>query len=122
MPLRKAVIYHNSHCSKSNAALDLLRDKGIDFDVVHYLETPLSEAAISVLLSQLGIEAPALIRFSEPLAKELGISPTDTRTREEWIGFMARHPVLIERPIVLIGEKAVVGRPLDRMSGLLEHT
>lgn len=121
MPKQKAVIYHNSNCSKSNAALNLLRDHGIEFDVVNYLETPLSQAAISVLLSQLGVEARALIRFSEPVAKELGISPADTRTNDEWIHFLTLHPVLIERPIVLIGEKAVIGRPLERVLDLLQH-
>lgn len=122
MPERKAVIYHNSHCSKSNAAMELLRDHGVDVDVINYLETPLSKAAISVLLSQLGIEARALIRFNEHIATELGISPTDTRTSDEWITFMARHPVLIERPIVQVGEKAVIGRPLERVLDLIAHT
>jgi len=121
MSIKKAVIFHNSSCSKSNAALNLLRDHDIEVDVVNYLETPLSRAAIAVLLSQLGIEALALIRFNEPVAKDIGISPADIRTGEEWINFMAQHPVLIERPIVLIGEKAVIGRPIERVMDLIRQ-
>ena len=79
MSIKKAVIYHNSTCSKSNAALNLLRDHDIEVDVVNYLETPLSKAAITALLSQLDIEAQALIRFNEPVAKDIGISAADIR-------------------------------------------
>ena len=121
MSIQKAVIYHNSTCSKSNAALNLLRGHGVDVDIVNYLETPLSKMAITELLAQLGIDAKALIRFAEPVAKELGISPDDNRADDEWINFMAQHPVLIERPIVLIDKKAVIGRPLERVLGLLQH-
>lgn len=121
MSIKKAVIYHNSTCSKSNAALNLLRDHDVVVDMINYLETPLSKAAIAILLSQLGIEAQALIRFNEPVAKNIGILPSDIRTSEEWINFMSQHPVLIERPIVLIGEKAVIGRPLERVTDLLQQ-
>lgn len=121
MSIQKAVIYHNSTCSKSNAALNLLRDHGVDVDVVNYLETPPSKAAITLLLSRLGIDPRALIRFNESIAKELGISPADVRTSEAWINFMAEHPVLIERPIVLIGENAVIGRPLERVMDLIRR-
>ncbi len=121
MSIQTAVIYHNSTCSKSNAALNLLRDHGIEVDVVNYLETPLSKVGINGLLAQLGIEAKALIRFNEPLAKELGISPDDARTTDEWLNFMVQHPVLIERPIVLIGNNAVIGRPIERVLELLQH-
>lgn len=121
MSMKKAVIYHNSTCSKSNAALNLLRDHDVEVDVVNYLETPLSKAAITVLLSQLGIEARALIRFNEPVAKDIGISPSDIRKGDEWINFMVQHPVLIERPIVLIGEEAVIGRPLERVTDLIQQ-
>jgi len=121
MPIKKAVIYHNSTCSKSNAALNLLRDHDVEVDVVNYLEMPLSKAAITILLSQLGIEAQALIRFNEPVAKDIGISPSDIRKGDEWINFMVQHPGLIERPIVLIGEKAVIGRPLERVTDLIQQ-
>ena len=121
MPIKKAVIYHNSTCSKSNAALNLLRDHDVEVDVVNYLEMPLSKAAITILLSQLGIEAQALIRFNEPVAKDIGISPSDIRKGDEWINFMVQHPGLIERPIVLIGEEAVIGRPLERVTDLIQQ-
>lgn len=122
MPTYKAVIYHNSKCSKSNAALNLLWEHGIEVDVIHYLETPLSETEIADLLDRLGIEAKALIRFSEPLAKELGISSDDSRESTEWIHVMVLHPILIERPIVQINNKAVIGRPIERVLDLLQQS
>jgi len=122
MPTHKAVIYHNSKCSKSNAALDLLQENGIDVEVIHYLETPLSETEIADLIVRLGIEAKALIRFNEPVTKELGISPDDQRESHEWIHLMVQHPILIERPIVQMNNHAVIGRPLERVLALLQST
>ena len=122
MSNKNAVILHNSTCSKSNAALNLLQEHGVEVHVVHYLETPLSKADISLLLAQLGIDAKALIRFGEPVAKELGLSPDDSRSSGDWINLMVQHPVLIERPVVRIGNQAVIGRPLERVLDLLRNT
>ena len=117
-----AIIYHNTECTKSNAALSLLLEQGIDVSVVNYLGTPLSPHLLKTLLGQLGIEAKALIRFGEPAAKELGIGFDDIRDENQWLSFMAIHPVLIERPIVVINNKAVIGRLLESILGLIKNT
>lgn len=113
MQAHKAVIYHNPKCSKSNAALNLLIEMGLEVGIVDYLETPLSNMAIGELLDMLGIEAKKLIRFGEPAAKESRLTVDDIRDQQEWIAFMVRYPVLIERPIIVINNKAVIGRPAE---------
>lgn len=117
----KATIYHNSHCSKSNAAMHLLLENGVETSVIHYLETPLSVDELHVLLLQLGIAAKMLVRFGEPVAKTLGIAVDDIRTTDEWIRLMIEHPILIERPVVVIDNKAVIGRPPEVVLDLIKN-
>ena len=121
MPI-KATIYHNTKCSKSNAALGLLLEQGVDVSIVNYLETPLSSDLLKNLLSQLGIDAKNLIRFAEPTAKELGISIDDNRDENQWLAFMIQYPVLIERPIVVINNKAIIARPAERVFDLIRNS
>ncbi|MGH8051722.1 MAG: arsenate reductase (glutaredoxin) [Arenimonas sp.] len=116
----KATIYHNSKCSKSNAALTLLHEHGIWVEVIHYIETPLSNEVLHKLLEQLGMEANKLVRFGEPVAQELGITLNDNRDKDEWINLMIEHPILIERPIVVINNKAVIGRPPEILLDLIQ--
>lgn len=118
----KATIYHNKKCSKSNAALSLLLGQSADIDIVDYLETPLSLDLLKTLLGQLGMQAKDLIRFAEPIAKELGIASADIRNDDQWLAYMIEHPILIERPIVLIDNEAIIGRPADRILALIKNT
>ncbi len=118
----KATIYHNEKCTKSNAALSLLLEQGIDVSVVNYLETPLSLELLKKILGQLGIEARALIRFGEPVAKKLGIGFDNIRDDEQWLAFMIEHPILIERPIVVINNKAIIARPAERIFDLVRSS
>lgn len=120
VPAPKATIYHNTKCSKSNAALNLLLENGIETDIVNYLETPLSCEALEGLLRQLGLDAKQIIRFGEPLANELALSASDVRDESEWLSILAANPILIERPIVAVNGKAVIGRPTERILGLLQ--
>ena len=119
MSLQKATIYHNTKCSKSNAALNLLLEREIETAIVNYLETPLSVEALQNLLLQLDLEARQIIRFGEPITNELGISIDDNRNENEWLSILAANPILIERPIVAINGKAVIGRPAERILELL---
>jgi arsenate reductase len=116
-----AIIYHNTSCSKSNAVLNLLLEHGVRVSIVNYLETPLLHDQLKTLLDQIGIEAKALVRFGEPTAKELGLSSNDSRDETGWLALMAEHPILIERPIVVINNKAVVGRPPESVLGLFNN-
>lgn len=104
-------IYHNPRCSKSRQTLALLQDAGIEPQVIEYLKTPPSADELDAILNKLGVEPPAVIRFGEDIAKQLGIAKTDTRSHAEWLALIAEHPVLLERPIVVHGAQARLGRP-----------
>lgn len=110
-------IYHNNRCSKSRQALQLLQDKAQEIEVIEYLKNPPTAEELRQLLQKLGMPLEKLLRKSETVFKELykGKSLSD----EEWIQAMVSHPVLIERPIVVKGNKAVVGRPLANVAELL---
>ncbi|NZA27002.1 arsenate reductase (glutaredoxin) [Luteimonas sp. SJ-92] len=114
-----AVIYHNPRCSKSRAALELLRARGVAPRIVRYLEEPLDAGGLRVLLRQLGIPARGLLRTGEAEYAELGLA--DPALGEEAIvAAMAAHPRLIERPVFARGERAVIGRPPERVLELLD--
>ena len=113
-----AQLYHNPRCSKSRAALALLQERDAEFEVVRYLETPPDEATLRDLLGKLGMTPLELMRRSESTCRELGLKGADV-SDEDRIRAMAAHPILIERPIFIVGAKAVVGRPPERVLDLL---
>lgn len=115
----KTVIYHNPRCAKSRETLELLREAGVEPDIVEYLKTPPSAAELDALCRQLGLEPQALVRYKEPEAKALGLSAKDVRPRAEWLRLLAEHPILIERPIVVRGARARLGRPPAAVRELL---
>ena len=113
MPVR---IYHNPRCSTSRKTLALLQQKGIAPEIVEYLKTPYSAAQLKTLLGQLKMPAKALVRKKE--AAEAGIDP-NAMTEEQLIQAMAEHPILVERPIVVSGSKAALGRPPEKVLEVL---
>ncbi len=113
--MSEVTIYHNPRCSKSRQTLALLNERGIASTVVEYLQTPPDEATIRSLLKKLGIEPAQLIRRKEYLA--LGLP--DTNDPQELIARMAAHPEIIERPIVVRGAKARLGRPPEQVLEIL---
>lgn len=104
------VIYHNPRCVTSRKTLDLLRSKKVEPKIIEYLKTPPDEAQIKKLLAQLGLTARELLRKREPDYKKLKLDDPSV-TDAKIIRAMAEHPVLIERPVVVNGNKAVLGRP-----------
>jgi arsenate reductase (glutaredoxin) len=102
-------IYHNPRCSKSRQTLDLLKTQGIEPEIELYLDSPPNAEILSDLLSKLGIEASQLVRKNEAYYKEnlKGLELTESQLIEA----MIKNPKLIERPIVVVGDKAVLGRP-----------
>ena len=102
-------IYHNPRCRKSRETLELLQDKGVDPEIILYLQTSPNKQELKEILSKLGIKPAQLIRKGEPIFKEKfkGKELTDA----QWIDAMISYPKLIERPIVVEGNKAVIGRP-----------
>ena len=103
-------LYHNSRCSKSRGALELLRERGIEPEVVYYLETPPSPAELREMLRMLGIPARGLMRTGEPAYTELGLDEASL-SDDALIEAMATHPELIERPVFVHNGRAVIGRP-----------
>jgi len=115
----KTLIYHNPRCAKSRETLELLRGAGVEPDIVEYLKTPPDAATLDALCRKLGIEPQALVRYKEPRARELGLGPKDSRPRAEWLRLLAENPLLIERPIVVRGARARLGRPPEAVRDLL---
>lgn len=115
----KIVIYHNPRCSKSRATLQLLNDRGLEPEIIQYLQTPPSADELAEMLKLLGKSATDIIRFAEPAAKELGLSPQDPRGAREWLDILAATPKLLERPIVIAGNKAAIGRPPENVLAIL---
>ena len=110
-------ILHNSRCSKSREALQYLETQHIEFDIRNYLDDPLSVEEIKALLVKLGLEATDIIRTNENLWKEN--FKGKEYTEEELISILSENPKLIQRPIIIKGEKAVIGRPLENVIELL---
>ena len=110
-------IYHNPNCSKSRGTLALLRARGIEPRVVEYLKTPPSVAELRSIVGHLGIEPEQLVRKGEEIyqAKYAGRTLTD----DQWIVAMVENPVLIERPIVVSGARAAIGRPPENVLPLI---
>ncbi len=111
-------LWHNPRCSKSRAGLALLEAEGIETKVLRYLDTPPTEEEIRALLGKLGISARALMRTKEATYKELGLK--DVQDEQQLIAAMAAHPKLIERPVLIRGDKAVIGRPLENIEAFLK--
>ncbi|HAD08261.1 MAG TPA: arsenate reductase (glutaredoxin) [Porticoccaceae bacterium] len=111
-------IYHNPRCSKSRQTLQLLQEKGIEPDIVLYLDTPPDTATLKQLLKKLDISPRELLRRGEADYKENNLKNTGL-SDAELIDYMVRFPKLIERPIVVNGAKAALGRPPEAVLDIL---
>ena len=111
-------LYHNPRCSKSRAALELLEARGLTPNVVRYLETPPSVEQLRDLVSKLGIPARQLLRSGEEEYQALNLADSSL-SEEHLLEAMAAHPNLIERPILIVGARAAIGRPTENLLELL---
>jgi arsenate reductase len=111
-------IYHNPRCSKSRQTLALLTEKGLQPQIIEYLKTPPSAAELKRILKKLGVKPRDIVRKSEAVYAELGLKDKDV-SDDELIALMAANPILIERPIVIAGDKAAIGRPPDSVLKIL---
>lgn len=109
-------IYHNPRCRKSRETLEMIREKGIEVEVVEYLKQPMTEFELKHVLDKLNIGAEQLIRKGENLYKEK--YKGKNLSESQWIKAMAENPVLMERPIVVKENKAVLGRPPENVKKL----
>ena len=113
-------IYHNPRCSKSREALALLQAKAQDPAVIDYLQTPLDLMQLQELRQLLGIPARELLRESEEAYASLGLDDPDL-SEEALLAAIAAHPVLLQRPIVVNGQRAVIARPAERLLMVLDQ-
>ena len=111
-------IYHNPRCSKSRATLELLESRGIDVSVIEYLKEPPDDIELRQLLDLLGISARELLRTGEAPYKELNLADP-SKTEDEIIEAILKHPILMERPIVTTSSKARIGRPPEAVLEIL---
>lgn len=114
------VLYHNPKCSKSRSALEILRDREIDHQVVEYLKTPLERADLGVILDALGTSPADLVR-KDGHFDELGLDAADYTERTAVIDILLEHPRLMQRPIALREDRAVIGRPPERVLELADQ-
>ena len=111
-------IYHNPKCTKSRETLALLEQRGLKPTVIEYLKTPPSAAQLDTILKQLELEPRALMRTKEAAFEEAGLADPKL-TRKQLIAAMVANPILIERPIVVSGKRAAIGRPPERVLEIL---
>jgi arsenate reductase len=113
----QVIIYHNPRCSKSRQTLELLRTKGYEPVVVDYLDDPPSAPRVQELIRMLGIAPYDLVRRTEAPYQALGL--TRSASAEEVAGAIAAHPILLERPVVVCGARAAIGRPPENVLAIL---
>ena len=113
----KIVVWHNPRCSKSRAGIKYLDEKGIDYEIRRYLDEPPGEEELKEVLKKLGMSPRELMRTKEKIYRELGLK--EVEDDKKLIEAMAEHPKLIERPIVIKGDKAVVARPATKIEEIL---
>jgi arsenate reductase len=111
-------IYHNPKCSTSNHAMSVAEELGVDADVVQYLKTPPDAATLTSIIDRLEDPVSELVR-RDALWTELGLRDEDVATREQVIDVLLRHPKLMQRPILVKGDRAIIGRPKERVRELL---
>jgi arsenate reductase len=118
MTTQSITIYHNPRCSTSRKTLDVLRENGVEPEIIEYLETPPTRERLAELLGLIDIAPRQLMRRKEAVYAELGLDDPKW-TDEQLIGFMAEHPILIERPIVVGPKGARLCRPVERVKEIL---
>ena len=111
-----ARIYHNPKCSTSRKTLDLLRDNGIEPEIVQYLRTPPTRAQLAAMIDAAGIDVRSAVRKRESLYAELNLADA---TDDDLLDAMAEHPILIERPFVVTDKGTRLARPIDAVREIL---
>lgn len=111
-------IYHNPRCSKSRQTLELLKEQGIEPEIIEYLKTPPSATELNHILEKLGLEPRDLMRKKEAEYKNAGLD-NQSLDRQTLIDGMINNPILIERPIVIANGKAAIGRPPENVLAIL---
>ena len=117
--MTEAEIFHNPSCSKSRGALAILEEEGVDVNVVRYLDTPPDRATLERILDAIPDEPVALVRTGDEKFKAAGLTKADVQTRAQVIDVLLKHPEVMERPVVFVGDKATIARPSEKVRELL---
>lgn len=112
------IMYYNPKCGTCRNALALLESKGVKPKLIEYLKTPPTEKDLDEILKKLGLEPIHLARKKEPIYSQLKLDERKL-TRAEWLKIFAEHPILIERPVVVKGSRAIIARPFEKAAELL---
>lgn len=111
-------IYHNPACSTSRHAMEVVAGAGVEADVVQYLKTPLDAEALRVLIGRLEDPPSDLVR-RDGYFKEQGLTPDDVATVDQIVDVLVAHPRLMQRPVLVRGDRAVIGRPKERVAAFV---
>jgi arsenate reductase len=111
-------IFHNPACSKSRGAMEILSERGIDADVTEYLKAPPSRAELERIVDVIDATPAELVRKDKRF-KELALDASDYQTRDQVVALLAEHPELMERPVVVVGDRGVIARPPEKLLELL---
>jgi arsenate reductase len=118
LPVAELTVYEKRTCTTCRQLATLLRERGVDFETVDFHVEPLAEPELRVLVAKAGLPARELLRSKEPVYKELGLRDREL-SDDETIALMVEHPQLLERPVVVRGDRAVLARPTERVLELL---
>lgn len=118
--MAELTVYEKRTCTKCRQLIVLLRERGVDFDAVDFHVEPLGEDELRALVRKAGVPARDLLRTREPVYQELGLADRELGDDEVVVALMAEHPQLLERPVVVRGERAVLARPTERVLELLD--
>jgi arsenate reductase len=114
----KSLLIHNPSCSKCRGAKEILEEKGIVFETLEYLNTPLSEELLSSLPALLKMDFPSMLRKNEQIYTELNLKDKNLQP-QDWINVLKAHPILLERPIFIHQQKAIIARPPEKVLEIL---
>ncbi|MEK7612345.1 MAG: ArsC/Spx/MgsR family protein [Patescibacteria group bacterium] len=117
--MEKIILYEKPTCTKCRIAVKTLKEKGLNFEDVNYYEKPFTEKGLADIFKKMNARPRDILRTIEPIYRELGIAKKDY-SNEELIKLMVLHPDLIQRPIIVKGNKAVLARPIEKLEKLLE--
>ena len=117
--MSKYTIFHNPRCSKSRKTLQILKDNECDTEIILYLETPLDQSVLEGVIKKISLSPRELLRKGEQEFKD-NVLKNKNLSDQEIIEFMVKHPKLIERPIVIKGDKAILGRPPENVLELIK--
>ena len=112
-------MFHNPSCSKSRQTLGILEDHGVEPEIVLYKQAPPDRATLQMIVTGAGVEPSSLVR-RDPEFKEAGLTSADVETAEQVIEVLVAHPALMERPVVVRGDRVILGRPPENVEALLD--